>query len=113
MSKRGPVSVANGSWRRKHLDQPRRTIQGRDPGRERFQGKRIRKPGCSSRLDDSQVGRFLMKTTENVSTERPEDEAELSLSVGSIAIERLIEEVRSGDSIEATSYNRTYNRHNR
>lgn len=54
-----------------------------------------------------------MKTTENVSTQHPEDAAELSLPIESIAIARLIEEVRSGDSIEAASYNRTYNRHNR
>ena len=54
-----------------------------------------------------------MKTTETVSAQPTEDAVELSLPVGSIAIERLIEEVRSGDSIDAASYNRTYNRHNR
>ncbi len=66
-----------------------------------------------SRLDGSSVGRLLMKTTESLSTQRPENTAELSVTVGSVALERLIEEVRSGDSIEAASYNRTYNRHNR
>lgn len=70
-------------------------------------------PGCSSRLVGSQVGRFLMKTTESLSTHLSEGAAELSIPVDSVAIERLIEEVRSGDSIEAASYNRTYNRHNR
>jgi hypothetical protein len=54
-----------------------------------------------------------MKTTESVSIGRPEDAAELSVPIESVALERLIEEVRSGDSIEASSYNRTYNRHNR
>jgi len=57
--------------------------------------------------------RIAMKTTETVSAQPTEDAVELSLPVGSIAIERLIEEVRSGDSIDAASYNRTYNRHNR
>jgi hypothetical protein len=54
-----------------------------------------------------------MSTTDSLSTQRPEDAAELSIPVDSVAIERLIEEVRSGDSVEAASYNRTYNRHNR
>jgi hypothetical protein len=54
-----------------------------------------------------------MRPTEKLSSEHPEDAAELSLPVGSVAIERLIEEVRSGDSVDAASYNRTYNRHNR
>ena len=37
-----------------------------------------------------------------------------SLDVDSVAVQRLIEEVRSSDSIAASAnYNRTYNRHNR
>ena len=37
-----------------------------------------------------------------------------SLDVDSVAIQRLIEEVRSSDSVAASAnYNRTYNRHNR
>jgi hypothetical protein len=37
-----------------------------------------------------------------------------ALDVDSIAVQRLIEEVRSNDSIAASAnYNRTYNRHNR
>ena len=37
-----------------------------------------------------------------------------SLDVDSVALQRLIEEVRSSDSVEASAnYNRTYNRHNR
>lgn len=37
-----------------------------------------------------------------------------SLDVDSVAVQRLIEEVRSSDSVAASAnYNRTYNRHNR
>jgi hypothetical protein len=37
-----------------------------------------------------------------------------SLDVDSVAVQRLIEEVRSSDSVAAcANYNRTYNRHNR
>jgi hypothetical protein len=37
-----------------------------------------------------------------------------SLDIDSVAVQRLIEEVRSSDSVAAsTNYNRTYNRHNR
>jgi hypothetical protein len=37
-----------------------------------------------------------------------------SLDVDSVALQRLIEEVRSSDSVAASAnYNRTYNRHNR
>ena len=37
-----------------------------------------------------------------------------SLDVDSVAVQRLIEEVRSSDSAAAfANYNRTYNRHNR
>jgi len=37
-----------------------------------------------------------------------------SMDVDSVAVQRLIEEVRSSDSFAASAnYNRTYNRHNR
>lgn len=37
-----------------------------------------------------------------------------SLDVDSVAVQRLIEEVRSNDSVAVSAnYNRTYNRHNR
>jgi hypothetical protein len=55
-----------------------------------------------------------MDTTETNSTTTPVEAADLSLDIESIAIDRLIEEVRSGDPASpATDYNRTYNRHNR
>jgi hypothetical protein len=54
-----------------------------------------------------------MPTTESLPPQRPEDNADLSSSIDSVAIARLIEEVRSGDPIDAANYNRTYNRHNR
>ena len=34
-------------------------------------------------------------------------------SMGSVALDRLIEEVRDGEATSPTAYNRTYNRHNR
>jgi len=43
-----------------------------------------------------------------------DEQVNLSLDVGSVAVQRLIEEVRSSDSVAASAnYNRTYNRHNR
>ncbi len=44
----------------------------------------------------------------------PQPEAELlDASIDSVALQRLIEEVRSEELDVARSYNRTYNRHNR
>jgi hypothetical protein len=43
-----------------------------------------------------------------------DESANQSLDVNSIAVQRLIEEVRSSDSTAGSAhYNRTYNRHNR
>jgi len=43
--------------------------------------------------------------------DEPDD---LSLNVSSVAVQRLIEEIRSSDSVAVSaSYNRTHNRHNR
>jgi hypothetical protein len=43
-----------------------------------------------------------------------DESTDLSLNVNSAAIQRLIEEVRSDDSVAASAnYNRTHNRHNR
>jgi hypothetical protein len=43
-----------------------------------------------------------------------DESVDLSLNVNSVAVQRLIEEVRSSDSATASaSYNRTHNRHNR
>lgn len=43
-----------------------------------------------------------------------DESANTSLDVDSIAVQRLIEEVRSSDSLTVSAnYNRTYNRHNR
>lgn len=42
------------------------------------------------------------------------ESTDLSLNLNSIAIQRLIEEVRSSDSVATSAnYNRTHNRHNR
>jgi hypothetical protein len=43
-----------------------------------------------------------------------DESTDLSLNVDSVAIQRLIEEVRSSDSVATSAnYNRTHNRHNR
>jgi hypothetical protein len=43
-----------------------------------------------------------------------DESTDLSLNVDSVAIQRLIEEVRSSDSFATSAnYNRTHNRHNR
>ena len=43
-----------------------------------------------------------------------EDEAtDLSLKIDSVALQRLIDEVRTGEPVMAGHYNRTHNRHNR
>ena len=55
------------------------------------------------------------ENSENVPTlAKGEESADLSLDINSVAVRRLIEEVRSSDSLVASAhYNRTYNRHNR
>jgi hypothetical protein len=43
-----------------------------------------------------------------------ESASDLSLEMDSVAIQRMIEEIRSGDPIAtAANYNRTHNKHNR
>jgi hypothetical protein len=55
-----------------------------------------------------------METTKTAAERAPEVALDASSEIDSVAISRLIEEVRSGDSIApASDYNRTYNRHNR
>jgi hypothetical protein len=55
------------------------------------------------------------ENSENLSLLAKVDESvDLSLDVNSVAVQRLIEEVRSSDSVAVPAhYNRTYNRHNR
>jgi hypothetical protein len=54
-----------------------------------------------------------------MSTEESDDLAAVSASVvpsleiDSVALQRLIEEVRTSEPVVTGSYNRTYNRHNR
>jgi hypothetical protein len=54
---------------------------------------------------------------DNVDLEAPtamESTPELSLEMDSVAIRRMIEEIRSGDPVaSAANYNRTHNKHNR
>jgi hypothetical protein len=65
-----------------------------------------------------QVEKKFMNTEKN-SGKSPlvidvDEPVNLSLDVDSVAVQRLIEEVRSSDSVAASAnYNRTYNRHNR
>ena len=55
-----------------------------------------------------------MDTGEMCLTEVSYDPLERSLEIDSIAIRRMVEEVRSNDPIAAAAaYNRTHNRHNR
>jgi hypothetical protein len=55
-----------------------------------------------------------MDTTKNAAERASEVALDASSEIDSIAIGRLIEEVRSGDPVApASDYNRTYNRHNR
>jgi hypothetical protein len=54
-----------------------------------------------------------MNITENLAMLGSAETVDSSVSIDSVALARLVEEVRSGDSVDATSYNRTYNRHNR
>jgi hypothetical protein len=59
-------------------------------------------------------GEYLMRTHELDETVTENDGLERTLEIESVVIRRMIEEVRSGDSIGApTSYNRTHNKHNR
>jgi len=41
------------------------------------------------------------------------DSVALSPEIDSVALRRLIEEVRTSEPVVSSSYNRTYNRHNR
>lgn len=55
-----------------------------------------------------------MITHEHDERSTAENELDRTLKIDSVAIQRMIEEVRSGDSIAtAANYNRTHNKHNR
>ncbi len=54
-----------------------------------------------------------MDAEESTADHALKDPVERSLDIDSIAIRRMIEEVRSGDPIVTETYNRTHNRHNR
>ena len=55
-----------------------------------------------------------MKTRENGTADHDLVPTALSQNIDSVAIQRMIEEVRSEDALTTpTGYNRTYNRHNR
>ena len=57
------------------------------------------------------TGKISEKSSLAIDIDEP---VNLSLDVDSVALQRLIEEVRSSDSVAASAnYNRTYNRHNR
>jgi hypothetical protein len=54
-----------------------------------------------------------MKKVESADTVTVSAPATPSLETDSIALQRLIEEVRTSEPVVTSSYNRTYNRHNR
>jgi hypothetical protein len=55
-----------------------------------------------------------MDTEETGAKAAADNPVELSHSIDSVALARMIEEVRSGDPFATSgSYNRTHNRHNR
>jgi hypothetical protein len=55
------------------------------------------------------------ENSEDLPPQAKVDESEdLPLNVSSVAVQRLIEEIRSNDSVAVSAgYNRTHNRHNR
>lgn len=79
-----------------------------------FKESGVQIAGSSRSAGGSRGRRILMSATESASITTSSEPVELSLKIDSIAINRLIEEVRAGDPIApAADYNRTYNRHNR
>jgi hypothetical protein len=54
-----------------------------------------------------------MNTEESVDTAAASAPAVSSLDVDSVALQRLIEEVRTSEPVATGGYDRTYNRHNR
>ena len=69
----------------------------------------------SCQKDTRRIRMSAEESSENFIPAADVDEStDLSLNVGSVAIQRLIEEVRSSDSVATpANYNRTHNRHNR
>lgn len=54
-----------------------------------------------------------MNTEESADTAAVSAPAVPSLEMDSVALQRLIEEVRTSEPVVTGNYNRTYNRHNR
>ncbi len=57
--------------------------------------------------------RILMSATESNDFGPPSASVEPSLEIDSVALQRLIDEVRTTEPVVSGNYNRTYNRHNR
>jgi len=54
-----------------------------------------------------------MNTADSPDTAAVSEPGSSSLEIDSVALQRLIEEVRTSEPVVTGSYNRTYNRHNR
>jgi hypothetical protein len=65
-------------------------------------------------IDPLREEKYLMITYEMDEASAADDGLDRTSKIESVAIQRMIEEVRSGDSIAtAANYNRTHNKHNR
>lgn len=64
-------------------------------------------------IDTGRTKGSLMNMEESADTVTLSAPAAPSLEMDSVALQRLIEEVRTSEPVATGSYNRTYNRHNR
>lgn len=58
-------------------------------------------------------GKSLMNSVESGDSTAVSAPAVPSLEIDSVALQRLIDEVRTSEPVVTSNYNRTYNRHNR